>query len=60
MNEDTKNPLWMPRGSVRALIALGLVTAVVSLAILGKELPKEIVGFAGAAFGYYFAARQNQ
>ena len=57
-----KQPLWMPAGSVRSIIALILVSAVV--AAIFYELPAEAIavlnGLAGTAVGYYFASRPGE
>ena len=45
-------PLWMPPGSVRSIIALALVAALIYGAAGVTEL-------AAAVVGYYFGTRQN-
>jgi len=56
---NDKPPLWMPRGSIRGLIAIGLVTAMVGLAIMGKE-NQALTGLTGMALGYYFKSRDSE
>lgn len=46
---DDKQPLWLPQGSVRAIIALGLVAAFV----FGKIGPEIIA----AVIGFYFGSK---
>lgn len=62
---DPKQPLWMPQGSVRALLALVVVVAtvllVVALALSGqleaKEAVAALVGLATLVLGFYFVTR---
>lgn len=64
---DPKQPLWMPRGSVRALLALVVVIATVfligSLALSGALEPKEaalmLVGLATLILNAYFLSRKD-
>ena len=55
MNED--EPLGLPQGSVRALIALALVITLCVVAGVTGSTPKEILGMVGIVIGYYFGAR---
>lgn len=59
MNMNEKPPLLMPPGSIRGLIALGLVTSVVGLAIMGKE-DQTLTGLTGMVLGYYFKSRDSE
>lgn len=52
-------PLWMPRGSVRALLAIGLVGSVAGGFFMGMIEAKDLVQLAGIAVAFYFAGRQN-
>lgn len=57
---DERNPLWMPKGSVRSLIALALTTLVAWLLITGQgdltgRVPPEVWTAYGAVLGFYFA-----
>lgn len=58
---DEKNPLWMPKGSIRALLALGLVSSVVYLAAVsgGSEIPGALTTLAGVVVTYYFKTRET-
>jgi len=51
---DPKQPLWMPQGSVRAILAIVLVGAFIALAFLGRSL-EAMTGIVGAVVGWYFA-----
>ena len=56
-------PLGLPQGTVRAVIALLVIgTALVSLFIgdMGDADKAWLFGLAGVAFGYYFGARQSE
>lgn len=50
-------PLGLPKGSVRAIIALAVVIG--SLVYFGvyKELPQAVAGVLGVVIGYYFGSR---
>lgn len=52
-------PLWLPPGSIRGLVTLGLVGVIIASIPLGWEVPKEVYGFVGAIIGFYFASREN-
>lgn len=52
-------PLWLPRGSVRAIIALMVMATFVYLAVSGAVVPEWLVGVLGMVLGYYFAHREN-
>ena len=51
-------PLGLPAGSVRAILAILLVTAAIALAFIGLVDGKEIVTLAAVAVTFYFATRQ--
>jgi len=56
---DKKFPLWLPEGSVRAIIALGLVAAAVMASfVVGTVADKFLWPAAMAAVGFYFGSRQ--
>lgn len=62
---DPKQPLWMPQGSVRALLALVVVVATVLLvvalglsgALEAKDAVASLVGLATLVLGFYFITR---
>ena len=55
-----QNPLWMPEGSVRALIALIIVlSAVAGVFLLPPESAGLLLGLTGAVATFYFKAREN-
>jgi hypothetical protein len=58
-SECSKAGLWMPVGSVRALIVLSLVVGVVLLAAFGKPIPGELATALGLGIREYFSARGN-
>lgn len=55
----TDKPLGLPKGSIRAILALVLVVAAVALTAFGYTVPGELWGLAGSAVGFYFATREN-
>lgn len=46
------NPLWLPKGSIRGLIALGI-----TLAFIFDGVPMEVVTL---VLGFYFGTRSSQ
>jgi hypothetical protein len=52
MKPAPDHPLWLPEGSVRSIIALGLVAALI-YGVTGVE------ELAAAVVGYYFGTRTN-
>lgn len=55
MFRDDK-PLWMPEGSVRGLLAMGLVLGITGFLLLtGQEVPDALWGLDGTVVGFYFA-----
>ncbi|MBA7579639.1 hypothetical protein ES708_21510 [subsurface metagenome] len=56
---DSKNPLNLPPGSVRAIIALLLTVSIIVAMFLSVAIPKEIVGMVLAIVAFYFAHRAN-
>ena len=54
---ENENPLHLPKGSVRALVALVIVVASVTYLFVNKELPTGLVGVLGAVIGFYFGQK---
>ena len=52
-------PLWLPPGTVRAILAILLTGAVVFLAIKTESLDV-LTGMAGMALGYYYKVREQE
>jgi hypothetical protein len=51
-------PLGLPTGSVRAILAIALVAAVIGLAYLQRP-DKDVVTLAAVAVTFYFASRKS-
>ena len=53
---DSREPLGLPRGSVRAILTLSLVWAVIAAVFAGVSDARLslLAGMAGTATGYYF------
>lgn len=58
MNKN--EPLGLPRGSVRAILAIMIVGSTVVGFTIGTAVDQALVGIAGAVVGYYFAARNSE
>ena len=52
-------PLGLPTGSVRAILALLIISTICLLAVRAQTAPDWLLIFAGTAFGFYFGARSN-
>ncbi len=50
-------PLWLPRGSVRAVLALSVVFVTCWLTVLGEDVPLAVSEALFIALAYYFATR---
>jgi len=50
-------PLWMPKGSVRAILTLLIVGTGVFLYATGGNVPDALSGLLGAVFVFYFKER---
>ncbi|MBA7579058.1 hypothetical protein ES708_20924 [subsurface metagenome] len=56
---NDKNPLNLPAGSIRAIIALMLTAAIIVAMFINVVVPDIVLGFLGAIIGFYFAHRAN-
>lgn len=54
-----KHPLNLPAGSVRAILALLLVSAVAVPVALARTVPESVIGLAGVVLGFYFRLREE-
>jgi len=56
-------PLGLPEGSVRAMLAIFIVVAIIGSYIAsiftGFSYPAELLALAGLVVGYYFGIREN-
>jgi len=52
-------PLWMPKGSVRAILALGIVLSAVGLLAIGKLDPETFIMVTAIVTGYYFVSKKE-
>ena len=51
------NPLWLPPGSVRAIIALALTALVFYLAVIGSLQADKVLAILGVVVGFYFGTK---
>ena len=54
-----KTPLWLPIGSVRALVLLGITGVTLGMVFLAKPVPDELKVAFGAVWGMYVGTRLN-
>lgn len=52
-------PLGLPRGSVRAILALMITGAVLALTVIRGAIPTDLVPLASVVVTYYFVTRDN-
>lgn len=55
---QASEPLGLPRGSVRAMVALALSGSVWGLMLAGKPVPQHLLGLLLAVLSYYFGSRR--
>jgi len=62
MNNEGKYALWMPNGSIRAVLAITLTIAAVVAVFkpIAAEALAAIFGAAGTAWGLYFGTRAGE
>lgn len=51
-------PLYLPEGSVRAIMGIMMLVAVLLAFHLGTEVPGELWGLLGAVVGFYFGLKK--
>jgi hypothetical protein len=54
---NRSQPLWMPRGSVRAILALALVAALIALVLSGQAIPDAFAPIVASVVAFYFAGK---
>jgi len=52
-------PLFCPRGSVRAIIAVTITLTTMALAFIDPEIFRMILPLCALVVGYYFGKREN-
>lgn len=57
---NNKYPLWLPKSSVRALIALGSLASGVGLYLYTGSVPEWLIATIGSATAFYFATRVTE
>jgi len=50
-------PLGLPRGSVRAIIALTVIVGCLAYIVLYRDFPQALNALLGVVIGYYFGSR---
>lgn len=56
---DKNNPLGLPKGSVRAVLALFITGFSFFYFIKNNEFPSDLIGINGFVLGYYFTKRDT-
>ncbi len=57
MNND--KPLGLPKGSVRALLALGIAFSAIYVYITKDAIPEGLITLAGAVIAFYFGTKSG-
>lgn len=55
MNE----PLGLPKGSVRAILAIAVVGGTIFIHLWSGQVPDWLISAFGTAFGFYFGSRSR-
>lgn len=58
--KHTNQPLWMPKGSIRSILALAVVFGGVAAAFVDLEAADRLLPAAGVVFGFYFKERAEE
>jgi len=53
-------PLGLPKGSIRAIMSIGLCAAAIVLYAYKGVTPDWLIGFAGMAIAWYFKTRDTE
>jgi len=59
-NTNKPHPLWLPRGTVRAILALTVVGAYVVARLVLDIESAEFAALSGCVLTYYFKERSNE
>ena len=57
MNNNNGTPLWMPKGSGRLIIAIGVVFAGLAYMFLTREFPTELITIMTMVVAFYFGTK---
>ena len=55
-----ENPLWLPKGSVRSILALLTVIAAIVLMIIQSNVPEWFIAIVGSVITHYFVSRKQE
>lgn len=53
-------PLFLPKGSVRAVLIIFLTTWITLMFWFSKSIPESVLVLWASAFGWYFGGKNNQ
>lgn len=56
---ESAPPLFLPNGSVRSILAIGLLVLVGNMLLGNHEIPDWLISTLSAVMGFYFGSRQQ-
>ena len=56
-NNNNNNPLWLPKGSIRSILALGIVSAAIAAVFKLMEVPQSLWDLALVVVAFYFGSK---
>jgi len=54
---EGREPLGLPKGSVRAILAISVISGTMFIYLWSGEVPDWLISAFGTAFGFYFGSR---
>lgn len=60
VEEEKKEPLWLPKNSVRSILVLVSLFAAIAMIFNLNETPEWFITLLASAFGFYFGLRSKE
>jgi len=57
MNGNNNHPLWLPKGSIRAILALGVTFGAMGYFFVIRDFPEALVTLVGVVVAFYFGTK---
>ena len=52
-----KRPLWLPEGSIRAILAIIIISSTIAMEFVGITPSEWLIGLVGMVIAFYFLSR---